>query len=220
MPKGIIKTNHPQLNWITGESGDKFYIGLSNASSEEVQTPIELNEQIIGFNPTQDYTVTIIRDNGTPEQAVMSGGIIQATVSGKGITAIIVEGLNIDVPMHQVRTAEPSDASYFFDTHSPIDAVKGMLMVKPDETVYDAYVQAKTTKPATIHYSLDGGATYTTVPDTIYPMEWSIRVNDLSQTFTYYVESEGNRPASGHFICLIRLRKLQSNPMGRRVHLS
>ncbi|WP_405174164.1 hypothetical protein MHI27_15970 [Paenibacillus sp. FSL H8-0261] len=193
MPKGIIQTNHPQLNWITGESGNKFYIGLSNESSAEVQTPIELNAQIIGFNPAQDYTVTIIRDNGTPEQAVMSGGIIQATVSSKGITAIIVEGLNIEVPLHQVRTTDTSDASYFFDIHSPIDAVKGMLIVKPDKTAYDAYVQAKTTKPATIHYSLDGGATYTTIPDKIYPMEWSIRVNDLSQTFTYYVESDGKQ---------------------------
>ncbi|KQX51669.1 golvesin C-terminal-like domain-containing protein [Paenibacillus sp. Root444D2] len=193
MPKGIIQTNHPQLNWITGESGNKFYIGLSNESTAEVQTPIELNAQIIGFDPEQDYTVTIIRDNGTPEQAVMSGGIIQATVSSKGITAIIVEGLNIDVPLHQTRTADTSDASYFFDVHSPIDAVKGMLIVKPDKTSYDAYVEAKTTKPATIHYSLDGGATYTTVPDTIYPMEWSIRVNDLSQTFTYYVESDGKQ---------------------------
>ncbi|MEK3913783.1 hypothetical protein NSU08_21350 [Paenibacillus sp. FSL H7-0331] len=190
MPKGIIQTNHPQLNWITGESGNKFYIGLSNESNAEVQTPIQLNPQIIGFNPAQDYAVTIIRDNGTPEQGVMRNGIINATVSSRGITAIIVEGLDINVPLHQTRTADTSSASYFFDIHSPIDAVKGMLIVKPDETSYDAYVQAKTTKPATLHYSLNGGATYTTVPDTIYPMEWSIRVNDMSQTFTYYVESE------------------------------
>lgn len=175
MPKGIIQTNHPQLNWITGESGNKFYIGLSNESNAEVQTPIQLNPQIIGFNPAQDYAVTIIRDNGTPEQGVMRNGIINATVSSRGITAIIVEGLDINVPLHQTRTADTSSASYFFDIHSPIDAVKGMLIVKPDETSYDAYVQAKTTKPATLHYSLNGGATYTTVPDTIYPMEWSIR---------------------------------------------
>lgn len=194
MPKGIVKTNNPQLNWITAESGDKFYVGLSNESTDLQQTSIELNPQIIGFDPTRDYNVTIIRDNGAPEQAVMQNGNIDVTVTGKGMTAVIVEGLNIQVPLHKAKiAADTSDASYFFDTHSPIDAVKGMLMVKPDETSYDAYVQAKTTKDATIYYSLDGGNTYISVPDTIYPMEWSIRVNDLSQTFTYYVESEGKK---------------------------
>ncbi|MFK7695564.1 hemoblobin-interacting domain-containing protein [Paenibacillus sp. HJGM_3] len=194
MPKGIIATNNPQLNWITAESGDKFYIGLSNESADAQQANIALNPQLIGFDPTKDYTVTIIRDNGAPEQAVLRNGSISVTVSGKGITAVIVQGMNIHVPLHKTRAAaDTSEASYFFDTHSPIDAVKSMLIVKPDETSYNAFVQAKTTKAATLRYSLDGGHTYTAVPDAIYPMEWSIQVNDLSRTFTYYVESEGKR---------------------------
>jgi hypothetical protein len=195
MPKGIIQTGNPQLNWITGESGNQFYIGLSNESEESQQASVTLDPQMIGFNPALEYPVTIIRDNGMPEQTVMRSGKIDVAVSGRGITAVIVGGLNIQVPLHQTSTdtIDSSGASYFFDTHSPIDAVKGMLIVKPDETSYNAYVQAKTEKAATIHYSLDEGKTYTTVPDLIYPMEWSIRVNDLSKPFTYYVESEGKK---------------------------
>ncbi|MFE5323767.1 hypothetical protein ACFQ88_34320 [Paenibacillus sp. NPDC056579] len=194
MPKGIIESNHPQMNWITAESGDKFYISLASESRTEKNVTIKLNQSLIGFDPTRAYTVKIIRDNGAEEPDVMKNGKITTKVSPRGITAIIVEGLNIQVPLHKTRAAaDTSDASYFFDTHSPIDAVKGMLIVKPDETSYDAYVQAKTTKPATLHYSLDGGNTYTTVPDMIYPMEWSIRVNNLTQTFTYYVESENKQ---------------------------
>lgn len=194
MPKGIVSTNNTQLNWITAESGNKFYISLANESKVQQQATVTLNPSIIGLDPNASYPVTIIADNGTPTQTVMQGGSIPVTVSARGITAIIVDGMNIHVPLHQTPTVkDTSEASYSFDTYSPIDAVKGMLLVKPDETSYNAYIQAKTTNPAALHYSLDGGATYTTLPDTIYPMEWSIRVNDLSTPFTYYVESEGKR---------------------------
>ncbi|WP_158289343.1 cadherin-like beta sandwich domain-containing protein [Paenibacillus flagellatus] len=194
MPKGIIATGNPQLNWITAESGDKLYVGLTNASKSAQQATIELNADIVGFDPAVSYPVTIIADNGAPVQTTMVGGSIPVTVSGRGITAVIVDGMNIDVPLHRTEPAkDTSDKSYFFDTHSPIDAVKGMLLVKPDHSAYDAYVQAKTTNPATLHYSTDGGTTYTAVPDDIYPMEWSVRVPDLSVPFTYYVESDGKR---------------------------
>ncbi|MGG1554219.1 cadherin-like beta sandwich domain-containing protein [Paenibacillus ferrarius] len=196
MPKGIIDLGNKQLNWITGESGDRFYISLSNESHRTEQALITLNAQTIGFDPGKTYPVTIIRDNGAPEQAVMNGGRIDTSVSAQGITAIIVEGMNVSVPLHQAQMSsqhDTADTSYFFDTYSPIDAVKGMLFVKPDETSYDAYVQAKTTNPATLFYSVDGGHTFESMPDAVYPMEWSIKVNDLSTTFTYYVESEGKR---------------------------
>lgn len=195
MPKGIIQTGNPQLNWITAESGDQLYIGLSNESTEAQTASITLNQQLIGFNPALEYPVTVLRDNGTPEQTVMRNGKIDVIVTSRGLTAVIVGGLAIQVPLHQLNTAaeDTSGASYFFDTHSPIDAVKGMLIVKPDETSYNAYIQAKTEQASILHYSLDGGNTYTAASDLIYPMEWSIRVNDLSKTFTYYVESEGKQ---------------------------
>lgn len=194
MPKGIIATDNKQLNWITGESGNRFFIGLSNESHQTQQATVDLNEQLIGFDPGLTYPVTIIRDNGQPEAAVMTGGQIQTSVSAQGLTAIIIEGMNIDVPLHRTpEQQDTSDKSYFFDTYSPIDAVKGMLLLKPDETSYNAYIQAKTTKSATLHYSLDGGTTFTAMPDTIYPIEWSIPVADPSQSFTYYVESEGKQ---------------------------
>ncbi|MDR6878821.1 cadherin-like beta sandwich domain-containing protein [Bacillus sp. 3255] len=194
MPKGIISTDNKQLNWMTGESGNRFYIGLSNESHQAQQATIDLNEQLIGFDPSLTYPVTIIRDNGQPESAVMTGGQLQTSVSAQGLTAIIIDGMNIDVPLHRLpEQQDTSDKSYFFDTYSPIDAVKGMLLLKPDGTSYNAYIQAKTTKSATLHYSLNGGASFTALPDTIYPMEWSIPVGDPSQPFTYYVESEGKQ---------------------------
>ncbi|GAA3400997.1 cadherin-like beta sandwich domain-containing protein [Paenibacillus hodogayensis] len=194
MPKGIIDPGSKQLNWITAESGSRFYIGLSNESHQAVTTSVALNAQLIGFDPNGTYPVTVIRDNGAPEQAVMTNGKIEVTLTAQGMAAIIVEGMNIDVPLHRTPDSrDTSDKSYFFDRYSPIDAVKGMLLVKPDESAYRAYVQAKTTRPATLHYSFDGGTTYAASADDVYPMEWSIPVNDPSVPFTYYVESDGRR---------------------------
>lgn len=195
MPKGILQSDNPQINWITAESGDKLYIGLANVSKDAQQVGLKLNPAVVGgLDPDKSYPVTVIRDNGTPEAGVMTGGELRLTVSGRGMTAVIVDGLNIEVPLHRAAPErDTAEASYFFDTYSPIDAVKGMLLVKPDKSSYHAYIQAKTTEPATLHYSWDGGATYRSIPDTVYPMEWSVRSDALSETFTYYVESNGKR---------------------------
>lgn len=196
MPKGIVDPGNKQLNWISGESGDRFYVSLSNESHSEQTASVALDAGMVGFDPSRTYDVTVIRDNGAPEQTAMVGGRIETTVSAQGITALIVEGVDVDVPLHQAQAAparDTDDKSYFFDTYSPIDAVKGMLLVRPDAASYDAYIQAKTTDPATLHYSLDGGLSYQTQPDAIYPMEWSIQVDDPSKPFTYYVESKGKR---------------------------
>ncbi|CAG7652198.1 cadherin-like beta sandwich domain-containing protein [Paenibacillus allorhizosphaerae] len=194
MPKGVMTTDNSQINWVTAESGNKFYISLTNESQQSENVTLSLNAGLIGLDPARTYPVTIIKDSGQPETTTMTGGHIATTVSARGITAIIVDGVNISVPLHQVSVQEDtSDAGYFFDTYSAVGAVKGMLIVKPDQSSYNAYVQASTIDPSTLHYSTDGGATYTAVPDAIYPMEWSIRVPDTSKTFTYYVEVNGKQ---------------------------
>jgi len=197
MPKGIVSTDNHLINWLTAESGDKFHLSLTNSSREEQTVTVTLNDVIIGFDKTADFPLIIVEDNGAPRTAVMSDGTFTVDVSPKGITAVTVAGMNIEAPLHRdfsETERDTSNASWWFDT-AAFGKVRGMLMLKPDKSCYHAYVQTDVhsgDEPrATLYYSTDGGAGYTALVDEVYPFEWSVRVDDLSKSFTYYVKVGG-----------------------------
>ena len=193
MPKGIIATDNYLVNWITAESGDKFHISLTNSSQSNQTVTVSLNEEIVGFDTSASYDLTIIADNGQPQSATMRNGRFTVDVSPKGITAVTVAGMDIDIALHDYSPDErdASDASYWFDNAS-FGQVRGMLLVKPDKSSYNAYVQtdvhSDVEPSATLYYSTNGGESYTALHDDIYPFEWSIVIDDLSKSFTYYVK--------------------------------
>jgi hypothetical protein len=193
MPRGIVGLDNPQINWLSAEGNGNLYLGLANASNDPQRVTVTLDPAKAGLNPRRAYPVWIIRDNGRRRPAVMRGGKLTTEVSPKGITALVVRGVDLDVPLHRDNRLEVGQNSFRFDDESPIGIVRGMLLVKPDLSRYDAYVQAATEDRATLHYSADGGSTFTVLPDEVYPNEWTVPVEDLEKTFTYYVEAGGNR---------------------------
>ncbi|MBO0827213.1 MAG: discoidin domain-containing protein [Streptosporangiales bacterium] len=190
MPRGIANLDNPQVNWVSAEGNGRLYLSLTNASRTQQSVSVTLDGTLAGFDPGREYRAWIIQDNGARRQTVLRNGRVQTSVSPKGITAVIVDGVNLNVPLHEPRPASSGDKSFHFDDSSPVGIVRGMLLVKPDLSRYDAYIQADTESTATLHYSIDGGATYITVPDDVYPNEWTIPVPDLATPFRYFVEAE------------------------------
>lgn len=191
LPRGIVRLDNPQLNWVTAEGNGKLYLSLTNASARAQTATVTFGATQSGISPHGTYRATVIRDNGRRERATVRDGRLRVSVSGKGITAVVVDGVRLDVALHRPAQPTSGDASFHLDDDSPIGIVRGMLLVKPDRSRYDAYVQAATESPATLHYSLDGGASWTSLPDEVYPNEWTIPVRDLTTEFRYRVEAGG-----------------------------
>ncbi|HXA62160.1 MAG TPA: hypothetical protein VNW94_23675 [Streptosporangiaceae bacterium] len=191
LPQGIVTLDNPQINWITATGKDSLYLSLTNESDHTEPVTIRFDPKISGVEPGRQYDVETILDNGQREQSTMSGGKLQATVSGKGISAVIVRGVHLDVPLHQAAPLEShAPDSYHLDDASPVGKVRGMLLVRPDGQACDAYVLAATEKRAVLRYTVDDGATWTELAKDIYPNEWTVPV-DLGAAFTYEVVVNG-----------------------------
>ncbi|WP_165949151.1 golvesin C-terminal-like domain-containing protein [Kribbella turkmenica] len=194
-PKGIVAVDNPQVNWFTGIGNNSLYLSLTSESEHTEPVTIGLATVLTGLDPRRRYDAEIIRDNGSRTPATVLGGKLTTTVSAKGITAVVIRGVEITVPWHWTSdTTDRSSSSYHFediDPGSDQGLVRGMLLVRPDRSGYEAYVQIDVLTEARMVYSIDGGAEQE-APAKVFPFEWTIPVDDLASTFTYRVVS-GNR---------------------------
>ncbi|WP_146231172.1 hypothetical protein [Micromonospora sicca] len=199
LPKGLVRLDTDQVNWIAAEGGDRLCVSLTNAAATPGTATVTLDPARVPMTPGTPYRATVIRDRGVPEQATVVDHRLTVEVSGHGITAIVVHGVGpLDVPLHRAQAA-PVGAHRFDD--GPVGPVRGILIPKPDGSRYHAYVQAATREPATLHWSLDDGATWHQLDRTVYPNEWTVPVDDLSAAFIYAVQVGDQRSRPVRLAC-------------------
>lgn len=189
-PKGIVTVSSAQVNWITAVGNGKLYLSLSNESAGTESIEIRFSREVSTVDPTRTYQAVVIKDNGARQSATVRGGKLATTVSGKGITAVIVDGVDIQVPWQWTTTAtDRAGDSYHIediDPNSDFGLVRAILLARPNRSGYDVYVQIDTETPATLYYSVNGGPRQQ-APTKVFPYEWTIPVPKLTDTFTCQV---------------------------------
>ncbi|PSL05948.1 hypothetical protein CLV30_103100 [Haloactinopolyspora alba] len=185
--RGIVDVDNHQINWIAGTGNGSLYISLTNESAEQQTARITFDPGPSAVASLRSYSVEVIRDNGEREERRVQGAQLSVPVTGRGITAVIVRGVNLSSPLHvEPEYDAHGPGSFHFDDESPVGLVRGMVLVRPDRGKADAYVFAGTEDQATLRYTLDG-ETWTEVPNEVYPNEWTVALPDLDASFTYEV---------------------------------
>jgi hypothetical protein len=192
LPKGVISLDDPQLDWLTGVSADDLYVSLSNMSRTAVTATVTFDQTLTAISPASSYAAELIDADGTRTTTTVAGGQLSVSVPGDGIRSIVVRGAGVPASWHWVPDAiDRSAVSYTLDDADPAGPygmTKALLIVRPDRQGMDAYVQTDAQTPATMTYSINGGANQTT-PAKPYPYEWTIPLTNLTDTFTYQVST-------------------------------
>lgn len=191
-PPGIVDVDDSQINWLTGVSDEAFYIALANMSASPVTTTVTFDPALTAINPSSTYPAEIVTADGSRSATTVMGGSITLTVPAGGLRSVIVRGAGVLAPWHWRPTAvDRSAVSYALDDadpSGPLGMTKALLLVRPDRSGMDAYVQTDAQDPATMTYSINGGPAQTT-PAKPYPSEWTIPLAALTDTFTYQVST-------------------------------
>ncbi len=186
-PKGLLSQDNPMVNWISGVGNGHLYVALTNTSGRPQRATVALGPDLSGS--TDNPTVDVL--GGEPlGRLVTTDGGFSVTVPAHGQVAVAVREVTGSAPWQvEPEIAQRGQESFHstdLDPDGDEGALRGMLLVRPDGSGHDAYVQIDTTAQATLRYRIgDGGEQV--IDDKPYPNEWTIGVDDPAQPFTYRV---------------------------------
>jgi hypothetical protein len=203
MPRGLVKIDNVQVNYVAGRTKDALCIALMNECDrplDDIHVQIDLARFAADASGTKQ--VHVWRDNQPSTDLVMASGHIQVPLSAKGITAIVIAGLTPKVEFQDKFNAHAiaGDAATFKRFATPVGDAEAMVLSFGDELTWlYAYLTGDETsaKSATLHVNVGGndvdgndidGKT-TTLTDDRFPFEFSLPLTPADRTLTLTIET-------------------------------
>ena len=205
MPAGMIESSSIQTNYLSGYGNGRLYVALSNQSSEKVRTTLTFDPSTSFVSKDKVYSAVLWKDNKPKGKVKVRNGQVTLDVSGDGITAIAIEGVDVK-PSFQSRVGLPegkwahnyTSTGFEKDRAVVFDFGPGLISVYVwNEANNEKY------EVTTLHYAIDG--VWQEVTKSGYPYEYTIPLSDSNSTFEYWFEAvtpEGKTVRSKNgFLC-------------------
>ncbi len=173
MPKGLVTTENVQVDHITARGESTLCIALMNECDRELE-----NVHVRLAIPAGTFRAKIWRNNIPQKEAVeVINGQVKVTLSSKGITALLIEGVTLPTAFQQKFHALPQKAREHAYTSRKTSAGEARAMIVSfgnDLTWLYAYLRAdeKQLRSASLKVRLPDGEKV--LEDSSFPFEFSL----------------------------------------------
>jgi len=190
MPKGLVRADNVEINYVAARGNGKLYLVLTNQSDQGVTTQLTLNETLLPGIKDSPRDVNIWRQNEPADGSKLEAGAITVPVAAKGITALAIENVEAK-PAFQQQLA--SDAKGWAKDHVSFELGKGFGMVlNMGQSLTNAYVYLQANgdvfRNVKLHYK--AGSQTKVIDDSSYPFEYTVPLAPDAQSFEFMVEAE------------------------------
>jgi len=183
MPRGLVTSSDRQVNYVAARAGDKFCLALMNESRRELKNvTIRLDPRRFGGSLDEKYSAVLWVDNVRQAERVdVVDGAATVSLSPRGITALVVEGIGPKPAFQQQLFDAPQTASAPRHVRfaAPQGEVQAMVIsFGPKLTWLYAYctVDDKQWKSATLRVTKPSGDESLTDAD--FPFEFRVPLGD------------------------------------------
>lgn len=201
MPQRLLQTGHVELNYLTARGEGRFYIALTNQSRAAVTSELVFNTDVLPAAAKGSYKVKVIADGRPAADAKLENGRMRVSVSPMGITALVIEGLNVTPKFqHKLLAAAPEQAWKKDYAELPWGNARAMILnFGPAAKTAYVYLQADDAKfkEVTLRYTVDGKKGEMT--DAEYPFEFTVPLATDTKSFRFQLTGltvDGRRPGS------------------------
>ncbi len=204
LKEGLITLDNIQIDWLAARKDGRFATALINEDTAEQTVTVTLGEEVTG-GTAYNGTAAVYDAGGNKTTAEIVDSQVTLTVPGHGLVGIALDSEAVrkpafaDVPADEIFNSP--DDSTVVSTGPTAEFGKGMVIqIDPDS--YDAYVYTtfmpdKASKAILYWHTGDGN--WKQSENGTYPYEFTVKVEDMSKTFHYYVkvlDKDGNWLAS------------------------
>ena len=197
--RGLVELDNPQINYLTAHDGSSFHVILTNQSREEQTVDVQFNPAEI--SPIQGDFATAVVTNDGDRPITMVNEVATVTLRPRGIVALRVDGLDIDVPTHRTPAAPGTWAAPDYLTINPAGAPEfraASVQAKPGP--WDAFIWCTALPSGLQDFRVvwtAGSESGTTAVDSVYPFEVTIPVEDAIHSMGFHIE--GALPGGSSF---------------------
>jgi hypothetical protein len=188
--KNLVTIDNAQINYLTAESGDKFFLIMMNESQDAQRVNATFNPQAITGRNREFKEAAVITD----DNAILSLNSNQATIKleARGMAVLEISGLEIEVETHkQFPAPKPGKAPNYIEVDCRDGTEVRAASIQMIPGAWQAFVystaESKTLERITLKW--EAGKNKGTVVDTDYPYEFSIPVEAGEDSFRFTVES-------------------------------
>jgi hypothetical protein len=195
MPKGLVKTDNVQVNHIAARGENSLCIALMNECDRELR---DVSVQVA--LPAGTHTATIWRDHQREAARLpIINGRVKVSLSPKGITALVIEGVQMKASFQPKFAATPAAAKA--TTHQRMQTPFGeahamILSFGPELTWLYAYLTAAgdTVKSARLRMEIPDRTE--TLSDDTFPFEFSLPIQSSAKAVFEIIKPDGQRQIS------------------------
>jgi|AGTN01.1.fsa_nt_gi hypothetical protein len=189
MPADLISVSNIQANYLAGYGNGKLYVALSNQSVDDQDVTLSFDPEKSFVDPTKEYTVKLWKQNKPSGNATVKDGKITVSLKAKGITAMAIEGVEVQTKF-QKKIFTPSEKWSKNYTSVGFEKDRAVFFDFGDDLL-SVYVWNEANnsrfKKTTLHYAIDGQ--WKQKAKFSYPYEYTVEIPKTAKKFEYWFES-------------------------------
>ena len=191
MPVGILEVSDNNVNYLTGYGDGKLCVALSGQSDEDKEVTLTFNPELSSVDPARKYKCKVWKQNRVAGTAVVADGRVTLPVKAKGITALCIEGVDVETDFLKNVASADSDKWAVNSTSVGFDDDRAVLVDfgKGLRSVY-VWNEANNSRytEATLNYIIDNQP-QASLKKEGYPYEYTVEIDDSADKFTYWFEA-------------------------------
>jgi hypothetical protein len=178
MPRRLVATDDPQANYLTGYGNGRFYLALTNESSEARSVTVTLDRERIPYAIDRSYPARLWIDGKPASTTAVLNGKVALQLSPKGLTAIAVDGLPVFTRLHgdyfdSNQQAAPVDSGFRTD-QTPFGNATSMFLSFAGRHEFYLWTSASDSDVRAARITFNDGETERTLTDERHPFEFSV----------------------------------------------
>ncbi len=210
MPAKLLRSDHIQVNYVSGYGNGNLYLALMNQSDESIEPVVSLQPDLVPVDEGKIYKVRMWDKEGKLTFGSMQDARLKTSIPPKGLVAVAVEGLEV-LPKFQKKFFSREAVAWNSKSHlqgtTPFGKATGMIISMGAGLVH-AYVwleaDESVLQKAVLYYKMD--QEWRSMEDVQFPFEYSIPLDDSSEVIQFRLEGmtpEG-RPVKSEVFTLSR----------------
>lgn len=193
LQEDIMKTDSIQIDWIAARKDGTLALALMNQDFDDITTTIKLGSAVEGGESYNGQAVLYNAD-GSKSSINVTDGEFSVHVPSHKLVGVVLKIDGVKAPEYSKISVDSLRSKGIANTVTDHENGKGMVLQVSGENYYAyTYITQKPDKvsKAVLNYKIGSGQPQKMETD-VYPYEFIVEVDDVTQSFTYSIDIYNN----------------------------